>query len=124
MEYLMRHLFYLNSRLSIYAVITPFLIKEASRKYNPSSGMRKLNENDVDLPESLERKVCGTGAEVVKTSLKKSCHVITDSSVKNQTEVEKRYRTIVEEVSQVKGKLQIWNLDLMSISSVIRFVEV
>jgi NAD(P)-dependent dehydrogenase (short-subunit alcohol dehydrogenase family) len=126
----MRPLFDLKSRLSIYAVITPFLIKEVSRKYNSSSGMRKLDENDVDLPESLEGKVCvitggsrGIGAEVVKTLLKKGCHVITGSSAKNQTEIEKRYRAIIEEVSEVKGKLEIWNLDLMSMSSVIQFVE-
>jgi len=92
--------------------------------------MRKLNENDDDLPQSLNGKVCittggtrGIGAEVVKALLRKDCHVITGSSSKNQKEIDQKYEKLMKDIPKGKGKLEIWNLDLISMSSVMQFVE-
>jgi NAD(P)-dependent dehydrogenase (short-subunit alcohol dehydrogenase family) len=113
-----------------YSLMVPYVMKEMDRKYNPLTSMRKLNENDDDLPKSLTGKVCiitggtrGIGAEVVKAFLRKDCHVITGSSAKSNEEIDKRYKELMEDIPEGKGKLEIWNLDLKSMSSVMKFVE-
>jgi NAD(P)-dependent dehydrogenase (short-subunit alcohol dehydrogenase family) len=61
--------------------------------------------------------------EVVKTLLKKGCHVITGSSA-NEEEIQKRLKTIMEELGdENKGTLNIWSLNLSSMHSVMEFIN-
>ena len=120
--------FWHNLQLS--AITFPYLRKELDRKYNPISKIRKLKENDPDLPESLTGKVCvmtggtrGIGAEVVKVLLRKDCHVITASSSKNTSDHLKTHNAIRGGVPDERGKLEIWHMDLKSMDSVIEFTE-
>jgi len=116
------------AQMQNYALLSPYFLKELDRKYNPLTTMRKLNENDDDLPQSLKGKVClitggtrGIGAEVVKALLRKDCYVITGSSSKSQKEIDQRHKNLMEGIPKGKGKLEIWNLDLFSMSSVVQF---
>lgn len=92
--------------------------------------VRKLGSNDGDIPSSLAGKVClitggsrGIGQEVVKSLLRKGCHVITGSSA-NEEEIDKRRNAIIEQLGDDnKGCLEIWHLDLSSMDSVMRFIS-
>lgn len=108
----------------------PYLYHEYDRKYNPNTKTRKLNETDPDLSQDLTGKVCvitggtrGLGAEVVKTLLKKNCHVITASSSADSAERQKRYDKLRAQVPEDKGKLEIWYMDLKRMDSVMAFVK-
>lgn len=111
-------------------MVVPYLIKEHQRKYNPNSGIRILNENDDDIEKNLEGKVAiitggsrGLGIEVVRVFLRKGAHVITTSSSTNRDEIDKRYRKITKNIDPGAWKLEIWNVDLMSMQSVMSFVD-
>ena len=110
--------------------IVPYFFNEFDRKYNPNTTFRKLNESDPDLKEDLTGKVCiitggtrGLGAEVVKTLLKRNCHVITASSSEDATDRQKRYDNLRSEVPEEKGKLEVWHMDLKRMDSVMAFVN-
>ena len=120
--------FWYNLKMS--SLIIPYIYKELDRKYNRLSKIRKLEENDPDLPKNLKGKVCiitggtrGLGAEVVKALLQKDCHVITGSSSLNESDRKKRYDEIRAEVPEAKGKLEIWALNLKSMDSVVEFAD-
>jgi len=92
--------------------------------------VRKLNEDDSDLPEFLSNKVCvitggtrGIGAEVVKTLLRKDCHVIIGSSEESQQKTDETFEKLMKDIPEGRGKLEIWRLDLLSMSSVMQFVQ-
>lgn len=117
-------------RLQFYAVVAPYLVREYQRKNRPYSGLRILNENDPDIKENLSGKVAiitggsrGIGVEVVRTFLRKGCHVITTSSSSDPDKISKRYNQTIEGVPEGNWTLEIWHLDLMSMNSVMQFVN-
>lgn len=117
-------------RYQFYRVVAPYLIREYQRKNVPNSGIRHLNEDDADILPSLEGKVAiitggsrGLGVEVVRTFLRKGAHVITTASSKDAKVREARIGKIVEGITPGKWKLEIWHLDLMSMNSVMDFVN-
>ncbi|XP_054161100.1 dehydrogenase/reductase SDR family member on chromosome X-like [Oppia nitens] len=103
---------------------------ELNRNLQLFGNVRKLSVDDEDIVNDLNGKVCiitggtrGIGLEVVKTLLKKGCHVITGSSADGQ-EIEKRHKAIVDQLSdQCTGQLDIWPLDLSSMDSVMQFID-
>jgi dehydrogenase/reductase SDR family protein X len=117
-------------QLRFYVFLFPLILKELDRKYNFKTSIRKLNENDNDLPKSLSGKVCvitggtrGIGAQVVKTLLRKDCHVIVGSSKESQQEIDETIEKLMKDIPEGKGKLEIWRLDLLSMSSVMQFTQ-
>lgn len=117
-------------RFQFYAVVMPYLIKEYQRKNVPNSGIRILNEYDSDILPSLEGKVAiitggsrGLGVEVVRAFLRKGARVITTASSKDPKVAESRIGKITQGIPKGKGKLEIWHLDLMSMNSVMAFVD-
>lgn len=60
---------------------------------------------------------------MVRTFLRKGAHVITTASSKDAQVREARIAKIVEGISPGKWKLEIWHLDLMSMNSVVDFVN-
>ncbi|XP_054159956.1 uncharacterized protein LOC128958166 [Oppia nitens] len=111
--------------------LSPYVFKELDRKYNKNTKIRLLKETDSDLEADLTGKVCvitggsrGLGVEVVKTLLRKGCHVITGSSKTSESERNKRYEQIMSEVNtDSRGRLDIWHLDLKSMDSVVKFAK-
>ncbi|CAG2161532.1 unnamed protein product [Oppiella nova] len=104
---------------------------ELNRNYGFFGKIRKLNVEDVDIPSSLEGKVCiitggsrGIGMEVVKTLLRKGCHVITGSSASDE-EIQRRRNSIVDQLGDtMRGRLDMWPLELSSMDSVLQFVRI
>ncbi len=130
MNSLLTLIYSLFFQLRFYIFHFPLILKEWNRKYNFMTSIRKLNENDNDLPKSLSSKVCvitggtrGIGAEVVKTLLRKDCHVIIGSSEENQQKIDKTFEKLMKDIPEGKGKLEIWSLNLLSMSSIMLFVQ-
>ncbi|OTF81940.1 Short-chain dehydrogenase-like protein, partial [Euroglyphus maynei] len=119
------------NRLQFYAVVLPYLLRERQRKVAPyQNNIRILSENDPDIRGNLEDKVAiitggsrGLGVEVVRSFLRKGAHVITTASSKDPRKIESRYKSITEGIPNGKWSLDIWHLDLMSMNSVIRFLD-
>lgn len=117
-------------RLQFYSSVVPYLVREYKRKNVPNSGIRILHENDPDIRSNLEGEVAiitggtrGIGIEVVRTFLRKGCHVITTSSSAKAEVISARYNKTIEGIEPGKWKLEIWHLDLMSLKSVMNFVD-
>lgn len=129
MAAILNRVFNLMSEFEMYKAVSPYFYREVNRKLN-ITGLRRLKDNDLDIPESLSGKVCvmtggsrGIGVHVVQTMLKKDCHVITTSSSKHSETIEKRRQKILADVPEGKGKLEIWYLDLTSMESTVNFAK-
>ncbi|KAI2807700.1 hypothetical protein BLOT_005639 [Blomia tropicalis] len=129
-EFVITPLFTTMYRYQFYAVVMPYMVREYQRKNIPSSGIRKLKETDPDIEPNLEGRTAiitggsrGLGVEVVRTFLRKGAHVITTSSSNDKQVAEQRYAKITKNIPPGKWKLDIWYLDLMSMESVLEFVE-
>lgn len=60
---------------------------------------------------------------MVRTFLRKGAHVITTSSSGTPEVIESRYKKITEGIPKGNWRLEIWKLDLMSMNSVMKFIE-
>ncbi|KAI7698008.1 Dehydrogenase/reductase SDR family member on chromosome X, partial [Sarcoptes scabiei] len=130
-ELMINSVFIAANRIQFYAVVVPYLIREYQRKNSPASaGIRILSENDPDIANNLFGKVAiitggsrGLGVEVVRTFLRKGAAVITTTSSKDPGTIESRYKKIVRNLPANRCNLEIWPLDLMSMDSVMEFVN-
>ncbi|XP_046909961.2 polyprenol dehydrogenase [Dermatophagoides farinae] len=130
-EIVINPVFITANRLQFYAVVLPYLLREHQRKVAPyQNNIRILNENDPDIRGNLEGKVAiitggsrGLGVEVVRSFLRKGARVITTASSNDPRKIESRYKSITKGIPVGKWNLEIWHLDLMSMNSVIRFLD-
>lgn len=121
------HLFLLNLRVALAALffdVVPNIFNEHQWK-----SKKRLTESDlaVDLAGKVAIITGGTrgiGFDVVKMFLSKGCHVITGSTA-SIDEIEKRQKDLLAIVSNRPSvaKLEIWPLDLSSMSSVQKFID-
>lgn len=130
-ELIVNPVFIAANRLQFYAVVVPYLLREYQRKTSPQQyGIRILKEDDPDIRSNLEGKVAiitggsrGLGVEVVRTFLRKGAHVITTASTRDPKVIEGRWRNITRGLTPGNWRLDIWHLDLMSMNSVMRFLN-
>lgn len=71
----------------------------------------------------LKYFLTGLGVEVVRTFLRKGARVITTASSTDPKVAEARIAKILEPVPNATGKLEVWPLNLMSMDSVMSFVD-
>ncbi|XP_027195881.2 polyprenol dehydrogenase-like [Dermatophagoides pteronyssinus] len=130
-EVVINPVFITANRLQFYAVVLPYLLREHQRKVAPyQNNIRILNENDPDIRGNLEGKVAiitggsrGLGVEIVRSFLRKGARVITTASSNDPGKIESRFQSITKGIPEGKWNLEIWHLDLMSMNSVIRFLD-
>ncbi|CAG2104995.1 unnamed protein product [Medioppia subpectinata] len=121
--------------IHLYILGAVYVLKELNRKYHLVSTVRHLSQDDKDLPKRLDGKVAiitggsrGIGLEVAIVLLLKGCHVIIASSA-NPEIVDQLVAKILAKVREENvnnekiGKLEIWRLDLISLTSVEEFVK-
>jgi len=121
--------------IHLYILGAIYVLKELNRKCQLVSAVRHLSPDDEDLPKRLDGKVAiitggsrGIGLEVAIVLLLKGCHVIIASSA-NPEIVDQLILKILAKVKEENvnnetiGKLEIWRLDLISLTSVQEFVD-
>ncbi|KAI1287089.1 Dehydrogenase/reductase SDR family member on chromosome X [Halotydeus destructor] len=115
--------------ICLYLLGSFYVLVELNRKFNVVSQVRKLDE-DKDLPSSLTGKVCvitggsrGIGWEAAKVLLIKGCHVIVASSVAPGEAQRQLKDKLMTNVGEIKGRLEVWNLNLGSFDSVQKFAD-
>lgn len=117
----------------LYSLGAIYIPIEINRKYDLINKVRKLNY-DEDLPQSMAGTVAvvtggsrGIGWETAKTLIARGCHVIVASSVANGPPMkqlrEKLIRDLKKDSDPIKGKLDVWHLDLTSMDSVKQFAK-
>lgn len=106
---------------------------DVNRKYILGTNMRQF-DYDKDVPESLTDTVAiisggsrGIGWECAKTLLARGCHVIVASSAANGDPIDQLREKLMQDVTKdgehMTGRLEVWHLDLSSMSSVVQFAK-
>lgn len=127
---LLEFIFTLYTAFQLYILGAEYLIREVHRKY--SSSVRKLTDNEPDIPNDLSGQVVivtggsrGIGLCAAKFMYTRGATVIVTSSVSEEKERDRMaqsFRDSVKSVLVPGGSLVVWPVDLRDFSSVIDLV--
>ncbi|XP_015781202.1 dehydrogenase/reductase SDR family member on chromosome X [Tetranychus urticae] len=115
--------------ICLYLLGAYYVIIELNRKFG---FINKVKTFDVDsvITNSLEGRVCiitgggrGIGWETARSLIKKGYHVIVTSSAKPGSQLDALKAKLSPQVDGYSGKLDIWHLELSSLTSVIEFIK-